>query len=280
MLKFYFVVEKQTHKSDHSFTAVNFTDFINVADAFIELLRIFTEELQDAKFETIRTLCLARADKRLQNEIGKTTNIHSLFALLACNPLYFNWMNVEYLQTIAVASGNKNLVQLLKSYSDTILSKTLGEIWNFIPSFNKTKTKYYSKVEARFHGTDPDDITVKDLKKFEPRFAKKIALHIMKINKGSLTITWYISAEQTYQTYLLALSIPQELREDDFLQIGTWVAYTSQSVIQELKRVHGELVVCYYNAHMCVIVLLCCFSSDDNCYTIDWLLSWFIAEKH
>ena len=279
MLHFY-IVEKHTHKSDHSFTDVNFADFINVADAFIELLRIFTEELQDAKFETIRTLCLTRADKRLQNEIGKTTNLHSLFALLACNPFYFNWMNVEYLQTIAVASGNKNLVQLLKSYSDTILSKTLGEIWNFIPSFNKTKTKYYSKVEARFHGKNPDDITVKDLKKYQPRFAKKIALHIMQINKGSLTITWYISAEQTYQAYLLALSIPQELREDDFLQIGTWVAYPLQSVIQELKRVHGEFVVHCDNVRMCNAVVFYLFSNDDNCYTTDRLLSWFIAKEH
>ena len=160
-------------------------------------------------------------------------------------------MNVEYLQTIAVASGNRNIQEMLKSYTDVVLSKTLGEIWNVIPSFRKTRTKYYSKVKAKFHGMNPDKIMVKDLKKFEPRFASNIALHIMQINKGSLTITWCISAEQTYQAYLLALSIPQELREDDFLQIGMWVIYPLQSVIQELKRVNGEFVIYYDNA--CVI---------------------------
>jgi len=152
-------------------------------------MRIFTEELSDANFETIRTICLTRANRRLQNEISRTTNIHDLFALLACNPFYFNWMNVEYLRTMAIAAGNTKLLDVLKNYTDIILSKTLGEVWNYIPSFHKTKMKYYSKVRSRFHRKDPDSITVKDLKTFEPKFAEKIALHIIQIEKGSLTIT-------------------------------------------------------------------------------------------
>ena len=249
----------QVQRSVDHFAAedVNFACFTNVADAFAELLRIFTEKLHGAKFETIRAICLTHANKQLRNEISRTTSIHNLFALLACNPLYFNWMNVDYLQTIAVASGNRDLQEMLKSYTDVVLSKTLGEVWNVIPSFHKTKTKYYSKVRARFHGKNPDKITVKDLKKYEPRFAKKIALHIMQINKGSLTITWCIFAEQTYQVYLLALSIPQELREDDFLQIGTWIAYPSQSVIQELKRVHSEFIMHYVNAYVIFSYIFC-----------------------
>lgn len=161
------------------------------------------------------------------------------------NPLYFNWMNVEYLQTMAVASRNEKLIDILKKYTEAILSKKLGEIWNYKPSFHSTKTKYCSKVRAKFHGEDPDGITVEELiKKCKPKFAKEIALHIMKIDKGSLTITWCILAEETYQAYLLALKIPQEFREDDFLQIGVWVVHHPQFVIQELKRVHSEL---YYN---------------------------------
>ena len=89
------------HKSVDSPTDINFADFINVADAFAALMRVFTKELSDADFATIRTICLTRAGKRLQNEISRTTNIHNLFELLACNPFYFNWMNVEYLQTVA-----------------------------------------------------------------------------------------------------------------------------------------------------------------------------------
>ena len=209
-------------------------------------MKVFADELDGTKFESIRAICLLRASKRLQSEISKTTNVHSLFELLACNPFYFNWMKVEYLQTIAIASGNTKLRETMKCYSDIILSKTLGQIWNSVPSFHKTKTKYYNKVRAKFHGKDPDDIKVKDLKKFEPKLAKKIALHIMQIKKGSLTIIWCIAAEETYEAYLLALSIPQESREDHFLQIGWWVAYPPQFVIQELERVYGKLITCMY----------------------------------
>ena len=237
----YFTVVHQTQGSVDNPTTeiVNFAQFANVADAFAELIRIFTEKLHSSKFETIRAICITRANKQLRNKISRTTSIHNLFSLLACNPLYFNWMNVDYLQTIAVASRSRALQELLKSYTDVILSKTLGEVRNVISSFHKTKTKYYSKVRARFQGKDPSNVKVIDLKKYEPRFAKKIALHIMQIDKESLTITWCILAEQTYQAYLLALNVPQELREDDFLQIGTSIIYPSQSVIQDLERVHS-----------------------------------------
>ena len=202
-------------------------------------MRIFTNELRDSDFRNIRAICLPRASKSLQNEIRKTKDIHSLFELLGCNPFYFNWMKVEYLQTMVCASGNKKLQATLKNYIDVVLSKTLGEIWNFIPSFHQMKVKFYSQVRVRFHGKDPDNITVEDLKKYEPKLAEKTALHIMQIERGPLTITWSILAEETYQAYLLALNTPQQLRKDDFLQIGTWTVFHPQSVIQELRKCHG-----------------------------------------
>lgn len=237
---FILVGHAQKRDSESLTTPINFVDFNNVVDAFTELMRIFTEELSGAKFETIRALCLPRASRRLQDKICKTTDIHSLFELLARNPFYFNWMKVEYLQTMAIASGNTRLQDILKCYTDVILSKTLGEIWDSVPSFYKIKTKYYKRVKARFNGKNPDDIKVKDLKMYEPKFAKKIALHIMQIDKGSLKFEWCIIAEETYQAYLLALSIPQRFREDDFLQIGTWIVYHPRFVIQKLTKVHSK----------------------------------------
>ena len=229
------------NKTEGRVTAVNFADFDNVADAFATLIRIFTDELHGDEFAAIRMICLTRANKNFQNKICKTTNIYSFFELLSRNPLYFNWMNVEYLQTMAAASRNKKLLDVLKEYTDVIFLKTLGEIWDCIPSFH-TRTKYYSKVRAKFSKRDPDKVTVKELiDNCKPKFTKKIALHIMQITEGSLTVTWCILAEEAYQAYLLALAVPQECREDDFLQIGVWVAHHPQFVIQELKRVHSEL---------------------------------------
>ena len=235
------LIVDHVQRSDESSAIVNFADYENVLDAFAELIRIFTDELRSAKFETIRIICLTRASKKLQSEIRRTTNIDSLFELLACSHLSFNWMKVDYLQAIAVASNIAKLKETLKCYIDVILYKTLGEIWNNMSSFKSIRSRYYSRVKAKFNGKNPDDIQVKDLKKYEPRFAKKIALKIAQIEDGSLIITWFIAAEETYEAYLLALNIPQELREDNFLQIGVWVAYHPESVILELKRVHSKL---------------------------------------
>ena len=243
MFVIYQYIVDHTHGGVNNSTdsEVDFADFENVADAFAVLMRVFAEELHNSNFEIIRAICLTRAHprKRLQNEIAKTTNIYSLFELLASNPSYFNWINVDYLQTIALASNNEKLQNIMKNYNDVVLSKTLGEIWSFIPSFHQTRTKYYSKIKAKFHGMDPDDITVKDLKKYEPKFAKEIALHIMEIGNGSLIITWCILAEEAYQAYLLALSVPQELMKDDFLQIGTWIVFHPQLLIKKLTATCG-----------------------------------------
>ena len=236
----FFLVTK-AEGSDDRVTAVNFADYNNVAIAFAKLISIFTDELQHEKFATIRTACLTRANKKFQKKICKTIDICSLFELLSRNPLYFNWMNVKYLETMAVASKSEKLENILKGYTDVIFSKKLGGIWNCIPSFHSTRTKYYSKVKARFPEKVPDEVTVEELINCKPKFARKIALHITKIDKGSLTVTWCILAEEAYQAYLLALAIHQECREDDFLQIGVWVAHHPQFVILELKKVHSEL---------------------------------------
>ena len=238
---FPFILIATADHDDEIVDTVDFADFENVADAFTALIRIFAKELDDANFETIRIACFARAEKKLQGVIrNNTSNVHTLCTLLVCHPLVFNWMYVEFFQTMAIASGNKKLQDALKDYNDIVLNKTLGEIWNFIPSHH-TRTKYYSKVLAKVKKQNPYEITVNELKEYKPKLAKKIAMHIMQIDKGSLTIiTWCILAEKTYQVYLLALSIPQECREDDFLQVGMWIVYHPQLVVQKLKRVHSE----------------------------------------
>ena len=236
LLHAYLLVES-TDTCIQSPIPIEFAEYCNVAEAFAALIRIFIEELRKADFEAIKLICQLRADKELKNKISKTTNIYKFFKLLTDNSLYCNWMNVEYLSTIA--SGNAKLQTVLRNYTDVVLSKTLGEVWNSLPSFHKTRTKFSEKVRAEFRGENPDNVKVQDLQHRKPELAKRIAMHIMQINKGSLTITWCISAEDKYKAYLLGLGIPQEQRNDDFLQIGTWVVFQPQSVICELKKSYG-----------------------------------------
>lgn len=219
-----------------------FADYQNVTDAFTLLISIFEEKLPTTKFEAIQMICLHRATacKGLHSKIYKTKDVHGLLKLLLCYPIYLNWMNIDYLQSMAVAARSKVLQDALHAYDDYVLSKTLGEVWNFIPSFRKTKTRFYFQVKARFHGRNPNHIKVRDLKKYKPAFATKIALHIMQLGRGSLTITWCVLTEEAYPAYLLSLMTPQESRDDEFLQIGPWVVYHPQSVIQELKKYYSK----------------------------------------
>ena len=59
-------------------------------------------------------------------------------------------MNIEYLQTIAVASGNKGLEDLLTSYSDIVLSKTLETYRILYPHFTKQGRNITLKLEPDF----------------------------------------------------------------------------------------------------------------------------------
>ena len=137
----------------------DFAECKSVAEAFAALMGIFIEELRKADFGAIK-ICQAQADKELKNKINKVINIYKFFKLLTDNSLYFNWMNIEYLYTIASAAGNTKLQDVLKDYSEAILSKTLGEIWNSLPLSRETKTKYFEKVRAEFRGRDPDKVTL------------------------------------------------------------------------------------------------------------------------
>ena len=233
----YLLVES-TDTCVQSPTSVEFAECKSVAEAFAAMIRIFIEELRKDDFEAIKIICQLRASKELKNKISKITDIYKFFKLLTDNPLYFNWMNVECLSTLA--SGNAKLQTVLRNYTDVILSKTLGEIWNSLPLFYKTRTKFIEKVRAEFHGENPDNVKVQGLQNRKPKLAEKIAMHIMQIDKGSLTITWCISTEEKYKAYLLGLGIPQEQRNDDFLQIGTWIVFHPQSVIRELEKSHSK----------------------------------------
>ena len=233
------VESTQTCIEDDS-TVSYFSECETITDAFTKLKALFIEELSNIDFKKIKTICISSADnKQLQHRIRGTTDIHNLFDLLTCNRLYFNWMNVENLRIMANAARSKSLQTIYKEYIDIVYTKTLGEIWNSLPSFQTTRTKYYNEVRATFPRDDPDSITVKDLQDHAPKLAEKIALHIRKTIKGSLTITWCILAEETYQAYLLALSTPQELRKADSFQIGTWTVFHPQCVIQEVKKFHS-----------------------------------------
>lgn len=217
---------------------MNFAEFEDVSLAFSTLLSRLQKEIKIKDFVIIRNACVARASHKLSDQIKKTQDIDSLFQLFADNKAYCNWMNIRFLEVIANASGDSKLVSLVKNYKGVIYSKTLREVWDCIP-YHTVRTKYYSRLQVKFDGKDPDNITIEQLMRFcEPYIVKDIAMLIAIIEEGSLKVTWFIPTDEVQNCYLAALMLPQESRLDSYLQIGDWIVHHPLLAIQNLYKEH------------------------------------------
>ena len=147
-------------------------------------------------------------------------------------------MCIEYLETIAYAYKNDSLLNLIKKYSQVIFSKPLREVWNYVP-FYSVKDKYYSELTAIFEDKDPDNLTVEELNQRKPQLAKEIAMLITVVRIQSLLISWLIPTSKVYQTYLSFLTVPQQLRNDNLVKFGNWMAYLPQFVLHEQQKKFG-----------------------------------------
>ena len=172
---------------------LNFTNFEDVALAFSALFSRLQKEVKlesDEEYYVIKTACLARANRQLGNQIRKMGNIHDLFELFAENKPHCNWLNIRFLEVIATAYGKNKLISLIDNYKKVIFSKKLREVWGCIP-YHRVRTEYYSNLQAKFDGKDPDNVTVEQLKRTcEPYLLKEIAELMAIIEEGSLSITW------------------------------------------------------------------------------------------
>ena len=209
------------------------------------LLSIFHKTigaLNDEDFQIIKSVCVNRTnrrDKKLYSSLCCASNSKDFFEALTP---YCNWMNLDYLETIAGSycsiKKNNYLLKLIEDYSCVVFSKKLGEIWD-IPIRCSTRDKYYTKLTAIFDDKDPDNVTVKELIQRKPELAEKIAIHIAVIQKKCLLISWLIPTNEVYQTYLSFLIVPQKSRKDILVTFGNWTAYLPRCVLQEEQKKFG-----------------------------------------
>ena len=227
---------------DDGFSFANYKD---VSLAFSALTSKFQVKFNESLFPIIKSRCVSRARPgKMKDAIKATCDSNSLFQLLDDNNMYCNWMNIKFLETIATAmaatTGNNMLERLIKDYKETIYSRTLRQVWDSVPAYHKVRSKYYSKLQTVFNNKDPDNVTVKEvLTQCKPQLVKSIALDIMEIGEGSLKISWLIATNDVYEAFLCLLVVPQELRRDDFLQVGAWVVHHPQSVLLDQHQNYG-----------------------------------------
>ena len=256
---------------------VDFAKFEDVSLAFLALFRRFQEEVKSYEiFLVIKYACVAYANQKLSKEIKRTQDINSLFQLLAENKPHCNWLNIRILEVIATASGNSKLTGLICDYKKTICSKTLREVWGHVP-YQTVRTKYYSTLQAKFNGKDPDNMTVEQLKKMcECYLVEDIAMLISVKEENGLKITWLIPTNSVYHVYLSVLMLPQESRPDSSLQISDWIVHRPLHILQHL---HGRYCECkFYLLCECIDFLLC--RVDFTFYSTNRVLSQFINERY
>ena len=197
------------------------------------------DNVPENRLENIKNRCIAVADGKFRECIkSQADTINKLFTLLSENKLYCNWINILLVEIIAIASGCKKLKNLVDSYRKAIHSRTLKQVWKYIPQHH-IKTKYYNKVDIKFNPKSPDDVTVEELISCSKKLANEIALLLMDVRANCLSITWLVPTDKVYHLVLSMLILPQETREEDFLQVGTWEIYHPQLVLQKLKMEFG-----------------------------------------
>ena len=221
---------------------VDFADFKDVTDAFSQLVCMLQQSLDisNNKFQVVKNSCLFRADEPLSKLIKTSQNIHDLFEVLAQNHLYCNWMEVRFLK--AAVAGRPELLALIEKYMNAVYSKSLGEVWNYIPHYS-VRNKYYSVLKAEY-GEDPDNMTVEQLLKHNQKIANEIGVLIMEVQKGSLIIKFAVQTNKVYQAYLSFLTLSQQLRSDRVVQIGTWVIHCPHFVLQRLQNLYRKFTLC------------------------------------
>ena len=220
---------------------LDFAKFDDVSLAFSALFSRFQDEVKRYEnFVVIKYACVAHANQKLSKEIKRTQDSNSLFQLFADNKAHCNWLNIKFLEVIATASANTKLTSVICNYKRTIYSKTLREVWDHIP-YHTVRTKYYSTLQAKFDGMDPDNVTVEQLKKMcELYLIKDVVLLLSIKEEDGLRITWLIPTNSVYRIYLSILMLPQESRLDSYLQIGDWIVHHPLHVLHHLHRRHCE----------------------------------------
>jgi len=218
----------------------DFNEYENVVFAFRLLMSILQDNVPESRLQNVKAQCISVADRKFGEYIKtKAKDVNSFFILLSQNKVHCNWFNTNLVDMIVIGSGNKKLKNLVDRYKESIYSRKLHQVLKYIPE-QPLKTKYYKEVKARFSSKDPDNVTVRELINYNDELVNNIAsLPMTRVRANCISITWLVPTDKAYQLFMFALIIPQQSRQDDYLQIGTWMVYHPQSVLQKLKMEFG-----------------------------------------
>ena len=133
--------------------------------------------LNNNEFQIIKNVCVAQSKQPLSTLLRCASDNYSFFQVFAENNVYCNWIRISFLEIIAHAHTDENLVKLIDNYKKSTFSKPLHKVWSHLPHYS-IRDKYYTELKATFHDKDPDSITVEELFKITPKLIKEIEMLI------------------------------------------------------------------------------------------------------
>ena len=218
-------------------TAVDFSNFDDVELMFTALVSGLRNILSEDTFPLVHLGCICN-NKTLKtkyssdfiDEINATSTLHELFTVVKKSP-YCNWMNVDLLEKMAVASCQPTAHQLVNNYKKAVSAKRIKDVFDQMPEM-KIPQNYYSKVKEKWH-KEFNDVTVKDVighwSKLEKIFdVEKPSLLLDRIIEGCVEFHWLIPSDLVCHARYSVLKNWNHLNDIMYLDICDHVIKDSQ----------------------------------------------------
>ena len=145
-----------------------FKSVVNKHTMLLTKLRSTMAKSHNDQLDFIKKQCLLRIksgeDLELKKKITETATVSEFFDVLMEYKKHCNWLKIDLVETIVIASENKELVKLVEKYKDAVYSKTLQQVWEGIPSLSKeVKDECSKKIKSYFPSRTPSDVTMSEL---------------------------------------------------------------------------------------------------------------------
>ena len=135
-------------------------------EAFVTMMNKITElciKVTQFDLGRAKAACISVTSAgKFQELVKKVQSFDSLFKLLEENPMYCNWMDIRLLEVIAISSEDRNIVNLIEGFKESIYSRTLKQVFKDIPSLQK-KVFDYRNLISTSQFKNPDDMKVEEL---------------------------------------------------------------------------------------------------------------------
>lgn len=217
-------------------TVEDFKKYKSPTMAFHKLSCKMKEYISLVKFSEIRKECcqhiLSPGSNQLSKEVSHATEEVSLaisnskdlddLIHILINLSYWNWLNVDFMETMAICSGNPVAERTLRNFKNYVSALKLDDVLPDIPvHFPSEKS---TTIKEKFN-CDVKALTVGDILNHRYTFSYEVIntdpkiTVLCSIKTGCLQLIWLIPGECALQAYQSALANVHKFDNNDILSV-------------------------------------------------------------